>query len=206
MRTLIVLLLMAPFVCFSQTRQDPQAVKPPTDACPTWNKKGKSNSKAEYFQFLRSNKAKDTNREIAYRTTQGESSYSITKTTNVEPRTRRTANSSTSINTSLKEENKIKNSSSETIAQEVREESNIPVIKEEIVNSKEVVVAEEETIQSKETILENKELHKTKSEKEAPSVNTEKIKKETKVASRKVKRFFSRKKGAKGKAAKCPDF
>jgi hypothetical protein len=59
MKTILLILLMFPVICFAQNehRQTPVPNKPSTTDCPTWNKKGKK-SKADYFQYLRSTKPK----------------------------------------------------------------------------------------------------------------------------------------------------
>jgi len=206
MKVLVFTLLLFPVICFAQNKQQAQQVKPPTDACPTWDKKSTKTSKAEYFQFLRSNKAKD---KTTYAANPDGTSYSITRTTSVEPRTERgrrnKVNSSSTV--SKKEENRIKAASNEEMKEEESEE--VTQVKvEETVAVKETVVVNQEAAEDKtEIVSKKKEAHHAKPEKDSPSLNTEKVKQDTKVAGRKVKRFFTRKnKGGKGKAAKCPDF
>ncbi len=48
-----------------EKKKIPAAIKPSTTDCPTWNKKDKKSSKAEYFQYLRSSKTK-TNQQTTY--------------------------------------------------------------------------------------------------------------------------------------------
>lgn len=57
MKKLALLLFAIPAFCSAQ--QNGNIPKPAVDDCPSWNKKSKSDSKAEYFYFLRTNKAKD---------------------------------------------------------------------------------------------------------------------------------------------------
>lgn len=200
MKSRILFFLLFPVLCFAQTGPQAQLEKPATDACPTWNKKGKATSKAEYFQFLKSNKAKD-NREVSYRTTPG-TYYSSTRTSNVEPRTERGRRMRTNTNSVINKqvETKTEVLSNESIPEEILEKPSKQIQQEEL-------VVEENTIEKKELPAKEKNNQVSKKEKDGPTVNTEKIKKDTKVAGRKVKRFFTRKnKGGKGKAAKCPDF
>jgi len=60
MKAIILILLAFPAICIAQNehRQTPVPNKPSTTDCPTWNKKGKKSSKADYFQYLRSAKPK----------------------------------------------------------------------------------------------------------------------------------------------------
>jgi hypothetical protein len=57
MKKLALLLFAIPAFCSAQ--QNGNIPKPAVDGCPSWNKKSKSDSKAEYFYYLRTNKAKD---------------------------------------------------------------------------------------------------------------------------------------------------
>lgn len=210
MKTRILILLLFPMLCFAQSSQQTPAEKPPTDACPTWDKKSTKTSKAEYFQFLKSNKAKDK-REAIYTATPTGNSYSITRTTNVEPRTARgrRARANTIAAQTKEEQIETATPSNETIiAKEEIEEKAKAEIKQEPILAKDEIVIKDKTDEAKAPLEVNKtEAKKIENEKDSPIVNSEKIKQDTKVAGRKVKRFFTRKnKGGKGKAAKCPDF
>ncbi len=57
MKAHCLIFLLLPLSLFSQKEQATSAEKPSTDACPTWKKK-KSNSKADYFNYLRTAKPK----------------------------------------------------------------------------------------------------------------------------------------------------
>lgn len=57
MKAYSLLFLFIPFFCFAQEdRNKAITTKPSTTDCPTWNKKSKKASKAEYFQYLRTAK------------------------------------------------------------------------------------------------------------------------------------------------------
>lgn len=56
MKTYSLLFLFIPFFCFAQEDRNKASAKPSTTDCPTWNKKSKKTSKAEYFQYLRTAK------------------------------------------------------------------------------------------------------------------------------------------------------
>lgn len=64
MKKLAFLLFVIPAFCSAQ--QNGNIPKPAVDDCPSWNKKSKSDSKAEYFYYLRSNKAKDQQMASTY--------------------------------------------------------------------------------------------------------------------------------------------
>ena len=208
MKLQLLILLLFSSTCFSQNNKQAQVEKPATDACPTWNKKNTKTSKAEYFQFLKSNKAKDK-REVAYTASPSANSYSITRTTSVEPRTARGRRAKANSNTASKEESdKLKNKSNE--AEDEQEETQAEQkknVEEEKPEQPQEVVAKETVKEEKAVTAEDAKIESAKTKKDAPAINSEKLKKESKIAGRKVKRFFTRKnKGGKGKAAKCPDF
>lgn len=56
MKAYVILLLLFPFFCLAQEDKTKVAQKPSTTDCPTWKKKDKKASKAEYFQYLRTAK------------------------------------------------------------------------------------------------------------------------------------------------------
>jgi|GEM_PF-6591412 len=59
MKAFNFILLLFPIlngIAQEEQRKGPSATKPSTTDCPTWNKKDKQRSKAEYFQYLRSPK------------------------------------------------------------------------------------------------------------------------------------------------------
>lgn len=56
MKAYLILLLLFPFFCLAQEDKTKGAAKPSTTDCPTWKKKDKKASKAEYFQYLRTAK------------------------------------------------------------------------------------------------------------------------------------------------------
>lgn len=56
MKAYLILFLLIPFFCPGQEDKTKAAAKPSTTDCPTWKKKDKKASKAEYFQYLRTAK------------------------------------------------------------------------------------------------------------------------------------------------------
>lgn len=65
MKTILYIVLIIPVFCLAQ-KENSTPPKPATDDCPSWNKKSKSSSKAEYFQFLRSGKSKNQQQTAIY--------------------------------------------------------------------------------------------------------------------------------------------
>lgn len=57
MKVYLIILLLFPVFSFAQENGNKTAAKPSTTDCPTWKKKDKKASKAEYFQYLRTSKA-----------------------------------------------------------------------------------------------------------------------------------------------------
>jgi hypothetical protein len=58
MKTSVLILFLLPVLCFAQSNKGKTdaTVKPSTTDCPTWNNKSKKVSKANYFQYLQTNK------------------------------------------------------------------------------------------------------------------------------------------------------
>lgn len=56
MKAYLIILLLFPVFCFAQENGSKAAAKPSIADCPTWKKKDKKASKAEYFQYLRTSK------------------------------------------------------------------------------------------------------------------------------------------------------
>jgi hypothetical protein len=72
MKTLILILLLLPVVCFSQNRNNNAPSKPSTTACPDFNDKNKPSNKADYYKSLRSMKKIKKNEAVVYNSPKSE--------------------------------------------------------------------------------------------------------------------------------------
>ena len=72
MKTILLIIILSPSLCFAQEgkSETPVPAKPSTTACPTWNKKNKKSDKSAYFQYLRSSKTKEDQKQSAKHTDQ----------------------------------------------------------------------------------------------------------------------------------------
>lgn len=194
-----------PGFCFAQ--QD--VIKPAADDCPSWKKKSKESSKAEYLYFLRTNKAKDqltVSNSAATPARTYPSRSSVKSASEVNPFfIPRKERNKTSTASSKKNTPKAANMGA---AAGIAEEGEEPEQKaEEIVTpvKKEapLVNAPVEKENEKETAIELKEQTSSSGER---VVVKDKPKKEKKFKNRSVRSSGKVRSCKPGNAGKCPDF
>ena len=205
MKKILLILFAIPVYCFSQ--QNNNIPKPATDACPSWNNKI-NNSKAEYFYFLRTNKAKD--QQVASTPSSSKRTNPTQKIVRYAPgedpfltpkRARRTAQTTIMANNTGYPG--IINNVRETALAELQKEVETIKPKEEPVTP--IAIQKEEAVVTpveKDTA--------TKKETAAPDekpLSKEKLKKERRSRKRSVRSSTPKVKSCKsGNASKCPSF
>lgn len=191
-----------PGFCFAQ--QD--VVKPAADDCPSWKKKSKESSKAEYLYFLRTNKAKD---QLAVSNSAATPARTYSSKSSVKP-----ANEVNPFFIPRKERNKTSTAASKKntakaedmgAAAGIAEEEEQPEPKAEEISTptKEEPMVNAPVEKAKETALQVKE--ETTASVERPVIK-EKPKKEKKFKNRSVRSSGKVKSCKPGNAGKCPDF
>lgn len=196
MKAIIVILFIFPVFCFAQEEKSKTnvPVKPSTTDCPTWKKKSKKNSKAAYFQSLRSNKTK-ANQQTSY------SDYST-----IQPNSapQKTENSIQKIN--VKETQEIRNTEKTTVLKTNNENSSTTVssknntsnssLEENSINTTESEIKKVKEPDTDVTKKEDKKTEKSEKDKREDS----KIKKKLDRMTRKTTKV------GRHSNAKCPSF
>jgi hypothetical protein len=182
-KTIILILIAFTSFCFAQKNKGeaPLPAKPSTTACPTWNKKNK-NTKAAYFEYLRSPKTKANQQ-----TTLSKSQKAHTKET--AQKTENTTQKKYLIHSVKKNNLSNKKSDKEIVASEKSEK------KEIISNEKDGGKKEETNSTNAPTTIESKGETKDKNK-----PDNSKIKKKLTFMSRKTTKVH------KHSNAKCPSF
>ena len=205
MKNILLILFAVPVYCFAQ--QNNSIPKPATDACPSWNNKI-NNSKAEYFYFLRTNKAKD--QQVASTSTSSKRTNLTQKIVRYAPgedpflipkKVRRTTQPVAMAN-STGYPGIINNVREIALAESQKEEESIKPKEETVtpsaIQKEEAVVTpvEKDTAAKKETVVAD----------EKP-LSKEKLKKERRSRKRSVRSSAPKVKSCKsGDASKCPSF
>src|ERR1039457_4128619 len=83
MKIIILILILFSTFCFAQEGKNSTSTptKPSTTDCPTWNKK-KQNSKAAYFEYLRSPKSKENQQSTFSKPQKAQAKEVVQKTEN----------------------------------------------------------------------------------------------------------------------------